>query len=75
MGVDGFYLRDPSFLYEEAQLSDEPQLNNSQDYASLSHNYTRDLPESYQAILSIFGGIQPKMNEERYLIRSEEFGR
>lgn len=66
MGVNGFYVRDAAFLYEDAQLTDESQLGNTQDYASFSHNFTRDLPESYQAINDIFASIMmPRLGEER----------
>ena len=66
-GLDGFYLRDSPFLYEDAQLTDENQIvSGSQEYVSLSHNYTRDLAESYQAVNDIFiGSIQPRLGEDR----------
>ncbi|KAK4008132.1 hypothetical protein OUZ56_013285 [Daphnia magna] len=68
-GVNGFHVRDAAFLYEDAQLTDESQLGNTQDYASFSHNFTRDLPESYQAINDIFASIMmPRLGEERILL-------
>jgi len=66
LGVDGFYLRDVAFLYEDAQLTDESQFSSSQDYVFNSHNNTRDLTESYQAVNDIFfGAIQPRLNADR----------
>lgn len=65
--IDGFFLRDVSFLFEDASYRDEPQLNSSQDYSSLSHNYTRDLAESYQTVVNIFMGAtaQPRNGQEK----------
>lgn len=69
LGVDGFYLRDVAFLYEDAQLTDESQLSSSQEYVFHSHNNTRDLTESYQAVNDIFfGAIQPRLNADRVLL-------
>lgn len=66
LGVDGFYLRDVAFLYEDAQLTDENQWSTSQDYAFNSHNNSRDLAESYQAVNDIFiGTIQPRLGGDR----------
>jgi len=57
-GVDGFYLRDVPYLYEDPQFRDETAASaapaTSNGYDSLSHNYTRDLSESYQVLSQIF---------------------
>lgn len=59
---------------EDVQLADEVQLSSSQDYASLSHNHTRDLVESYQIINDIFGTvIQPRLDEERYFVMRTKY--
>lgn len=66
-GVDGVFLRDTSFLVEDGQLRDEPQSsagsssNNEYDY--LTHNYTRDLAESTQVVIDIFGG---RVTQQQY---------
>lgn len=54
---------------------DENALSNSQNYSSLSHNYTRDLPDSYQAVNNIFfNSIQPRLGIEKWVFFSfEEF--
>ena len=66
LGVDGFYLRDVAFLYEDVQLTDESQYSTSSDYAFNSHNMTRDLAESYQTVNDIFiGTIQPRLGSDR----------
>ena len=60
LGIDGFYLRDVAFLYEDAQFQDEPMALSptpSDDYLSLSHNYTRDLSESFQVVGQIFSAV------------------
>ena len=62
LGVDGFYLRDVPYLYEDPQFRDEMAASSSSsitsvDYDSLSHNYTRDLIESYQVISQIFPSV------------------
>lgn len=68
MGVDGFYLRDIPFLFEDNSFTNEPQLSSSQDYSSLSHNYTRDLADSYQTVVNIFtGAMQPRNGQEKWL--------
>nr|CAH0113779.1 unnamed protein product [Daphnia galeata] len=69
LGVDGFYLRDVAFLYEDVQLTDESQYSTSSDYAFNSHNMTRDLAESYQTVNDIFiGTIQPRLGGDRVLL-------
>lgn len=66
-GVDGFFIRDAAWWFEDPQLKDETQLSNSDDYASLSHNFTRDMAESYQAINSIFlSAIGPRLGVDKY---------
>lgn len=68
--MNGFYVRDAAFLYEDTQLTDESQLGNTQEYVSFSHNFTRDLPESYQAVNDIFSNImQPRLGDDRYIFR------
>ena len=58
LGVDGFYLRDVPYLYTDPQFRDETAASaapaTSNGYDSLSHNYTRDLSESYQVLSQIF---------------------
>ena len=46
LGVDGFFLRDSPYLIEDNEFRNELQISDSNDYMSLSHNYTRDLIES-----------------------------
>jgi len=46
LGVDGFFLHDSPYLIEDNELRNELQISDSNDYMSLSHNYTRDLIES-----------------------------
>jgi alpha-glucosidase len=60
-GVDGFYIRDLPFLFEDRDLRDETPLSqnsysgaSSDDYASYRHENTRDLSESYQIIQDLF---------------------
>lgn len=80
-GVDGFFVRDVPWWFEDSQLRDENQLSSmgnqmnnmgnqmtySTGYDSLSHNYTRDLPESYQAVNTIFiNSVGPKLGLDKY---------
>ena len=54
-GVDGFNIRDLSFWLEDKQLRNETQIYfSSNDYTSYTHNYTRDLNESYEIVNDIF---------------------
>ena len=73
-GVDGFFVRDVPWWFEDQQWRDENQISSmgnqwnnignqmtySTGYDSLSHNYTRDLPESYQTVSSLFSIGQDK---------------
>jgi len=75
LGIDGFYLRDVAFLYEDAQFQDEPMALSptpSDDYLSLSHNYTRDLSESFQVVGQIFSAVIAEQtldqNQEKILM-------
>ncbi|KAJ8682112.1 hypothetical protein QAD02_017904 [Eretmocerus hayati] len=54
-GVDGFRVDAPNFLFEDAELRDEPKsdlLVPATDYWSLYHIYTRSLNESHPIIAS-----------------------
>lgn len=53
--VDGFYIRDVPLLVEDQQFRDDTLISpSSNDYASYTHNYTRDLSESFDIIGEIF---------------------
>lgn len=53
-GVDGFRVDAVPFLFEDKEFSDEPLSNNPnalpQDYESLVHIHTNNLPETYDMV-------------------------
>lgn len=52
-GVDGFRIDAIIFLVEDPQFRDEPRSDADvppNNYGYLRHNYTQDLPETYQVV-------------------------
>nr|XP_022331218.1 neutral and basic amino acid transport protein rBAT-like isoform X4 [Crassostrea virginica] len=47
--VDGFYIRNSAYLFEDYDLRDEPKLQNAagDEYSDYNHIYTKNLPEIY----------------------------
>ncbi|XP_048728393.2 alpha-glucosidase-like isoform X2 [Ostrea edulis] len=47
--VDGFYIRNSAYMFEDYDLRDEPKLQyaDGDDYGDYDHKYTKNLPEIY----------------------------
>lgn len=73
--VDGFYIRDVPLLVEDQQFRDDTLISpSSNDYASYTHNYTRDLSESFDIIGEIFVSTlnrYPSPNGEKVVLMGE----
>lgn len=65
-GVNGFFIRDVPFLFEDQTFKDNPQIRSTdpQDYYSYNHNNTRDLTESFNIIKDIFVNTVNEFNSE-----------